>query len=199
MTQQDLFWTAVTELRNRRTPIKPELLELAVKQPDMSIAVSRATGKRWIEAEPYILEKTTPRSIYSVLNYCKECIRGRWNLLENILLENPAYQDSIVDYAQFVLKKRWKEGEEILVDPEYVSQYARMVLKNRWKEYQRIHTKVMDIKVETPEYIELCDKLRDLEGVIDQQLKDKANALGRERTMTDVFDRDQKNRKRLGL
>jgi len=35
--------------------------------------------------------------------------------------------------------------------------------------------------------------------VIDQQLKDKANALARERTMTDVFDRDQKNRKRLGL
>lgn len=138
MTQQDLFWTAVTELRNRRTPIKPELLALAVKQPDMSIAVSRATGKRWIEAEPYILEKTTPRSIYSVLNYCKECIRGRWTLLENILLENPEYQDSIVDYAQFVLKNRWKEGEETLVDPEYVSQYARMVLKNRWKEKENI-------------------------------------------------------------
>lgn len=80
-----------------------------------------------------------------------------------------------------------------------IGYFQDSLLKNRWKEYQRIHTKVMDIKVETPEYIELCDKLRDLEGVIDQQLKDKANALGRERTMTDVFDRDQKNRKRLGL
>lgn len=80
-----------------------------------------------------------------------------------------------------------------------IGYFQDSLLKNRWKEYQRIHTRVMDIKVETPEYIELCDKLRDLEGVIDQQLKDKANALGRERTMTDVFDRDQKNRKRLGL
>ena len=80
-----------------------------------------------------------------------------------------------------------------------IGYFQDSLLKNRWKEYQRIHTKVMDIKVETPDYIELCDKLRDLEGVIDQQLKDKANALGRERTMTDVFDRDQKNRKRLGL
>ena len=80
-----------------------------------------------------------------------------------------------------------------------IGYFQDSLLKNRWKDYQRIHTKVMDIKVETPEYIELCDKLRDLEGVIDQQLKDKANALGRERTMTDVFDRDQKNRKRLGL
>lgn len=80
-----------------------------------------------------------------------------------------------------------------------IGYFQDSLLKNRWKEYQRIHTKVMDVKVETPEYIELCDKLRDLEGVIDQQLKDKANALGRERTMTDVFDRDQKNRKRLGL
>ena len=80
-----------------------------------------------------------------------------------------------------------------------IGYFQDSLLKNRWKEYQRIHTKVMDIKVETPEYIELCDKLRDLEGVIAQQLKDKANALGRERTMTDVFDRDQKNRKRLGL
>jgi len=80
-----------------------------------------------------------------------------------------------------------------------IGYFQDSLLKNRWKEYQRIHTKVMDVKVETPEYIDLCDKLRDLEGVIDQQLKDKANALGRERTMTDVFDRDQKNRKRLGL
>lgn len=80
-----------------------------------------------------------------------------------------------------------------------IGYFQDTLLKNRWKEYYRIHTKVMDIKVETPEYIDLCDKLRDLEGVIDQQLKDKANALGRERTMTDVFDRDQKNRKRLGL
>ena len=80
-----------------------------------------------------------------------------------------------------------------------IGYFQDKLLKNRWKEYYRIHTKVMDIKVETPEYIDLCDKLRDLEGVIDQQLKDKANALGRERTMTDVFDRDQKNRKRLGL
>lgn len=80
-----------------------------------------------------------------------------------------------------------------------IGYFQDSLLKNRWKEYQRIHTKVMDIKVETPEYVELCDKLRELEGVIDQQLKDKANALGRERTMTDVFDRDQKNRKRLGL
>ena len=80
-----------------------------------------------------------------------------------------------------------------------IGYFQDQLLKNRWKEYYRIHTKVMDIKVETPEYIDLCDKLRDLEGVIDQQLKDKANALGRERTMTDVFDRDQKNRKRLGL
>jgi hypothetical protein len=80
-----------------------------------------------------------------------------------------------------------------------IGYFQDSLLKNRWKEYQRIHTRVMDVKVETPEYIDLCDKLRDLEGVIDQQLKDKANALGRERTMTDVFDRDQKNRKRLGL
>ena len=80
-----------------------------------------------------------------------------------------------------------------------IGYFQDTLLKNRLKEYYRIHTKVMDIKVETPEYIDLCDKLRDLEGVIDQQLKDKANALGRERTMTDVFDRDQKNRKRLGL
>jgi CRISPR/Cas system-associated endonuclease/helicase Cas3 len=45
------------------------------------------------------------------------------------------------------------------------------ILSNRWKEYKRIHTKVLDINVETPEYTELVDKLRDLEEVINKQLE----------------------------
>ena len=52
--------------------------------------------------------------------------------------------------------------------------------------------------IENPEYIELCDKQRDLEAVISQTLADRANALARERTLGDVFDRDQRTKKRMG-
>lgn len=52
--------------------------------------------------------------------------------------------------------------------------------------------------IENPEYIDLCDKQRDLEAVISQTLADRANALARERTLADVFDRDQRTKKRMG-
>jgi hypothetical protein len=40
------------------------------------------------------------------------------------------------------------------------------IMQNRWKEYQSLHKRIMTQVIENPEYIDLCDKQRDLEGVI---------------------------------
>jgi hypothetical protein len=72
------------------------------------------------------------------------------------------------------------------------------IMQNRWKEYQSLHKRIMNQVIENPEYIDLCDKQRDLEAVISQTLADRANALARERTLADVFDRDQRTKKRMG-
>jgi hypothetical protein len=64
------------------------------------------------------------------------------------------------------------------------------IMQNRWKEYQSLHKRIMTQVIENPEYI-------DLEGVISQALADRANALARERTLADVFDRDQRTKRRM--
>jgi len=61
------------------------------------------------------------------------------------------------------------------------------IMQNRWKEYQSLHKRIMTQVIENPEYIDLCDKQRDLEAVISQTLSDRANALARERTLADVL------------
>ena len=67
------------------------------------------------------------------------------------------------------------------------------ILSNRWKEYKRIHTKVLDIKVETPEYTELVDKLRDVEEVIMRQLEGISSTENRREMYRYINDRE-KNR-----
>ena len=67
------------------------------------------------------------------------------------------------------------------------------ILSNRWKEYKRIHTKVLDINVETPEYTELVDKLRDLEEVINKQLEG-ISAMENRREMYKYINDREKNR-----
>ena len=45
------------------------------------------------------------------------------------------------------------------------------IMQNRWKEYQSLHKRIMTQVIENPEYIDLCDKQRDLEAVISNIMK----------------------------
>ena len=53
------------------------------------------------------------------------------------------------------------------------------ILSNRWKEYEKIHLLIMRSELNKDEYLELCDKLRELEREIENTLNVRAAANNR--------------------
>ncbi len=87
-------------------------------------------GKRFFEAEPYII-KGAPPVIYS---YIIDILHGkRWPEAEPYIMKNPEYA---YKYAANVLGERWPEAEpHIMKDPVWAYKYAANVLDGkRWPE-----------------------------------------------------------------
>jgi len=77
------------------------------------------TGKRWPEAEPYLL-----KNIWATIRYFKFFISefkgGRWPEAEPYILKDSEYA---YEYA-CVIEDRWPEAERyIMKDPHYWAQY----------------------------------------------------------------------------
>ncbi len=72
------------------------------------------------------------------------------------------------------------------------------ILTYRWKEYEKIHSLVMRSELNKDEYLDMCDKLRDLEKEIEATLAGRALAIKRKEMYRDIIDRDKRTLERTG-
>lgn len=70
------------------------------------------------------------------------------------------------------------------------------ILSNRWKEYEKIHLLIMRSELNKDEYLELCDKLRELEKEIELTLNGRSMAISRREMYKDIIDRDKRTLER---
>jgi len=70
------------------------------------------------------------------------------------------------------------------------------ILSNRWKEYEKIHLLIMRSELNKDEYLDMCDKLRELEKEIESTLSGRALAIKRKEMYRDIIDRDKKTLER---
>lgn len=119
-------------------------LEIVKKDPDYSVQyASTFLKKRWVEAEPYLLDdkflnnlnsEDRHYSISSLIEYCQEVVKGRWKELEQKIIELKL-SNLAFEYALHVLKAPWEDAEEIIaINPESAFIYASEVLEgNRFE------------------------------------------------------------------
>jgi len=72
------------------------------------------------------------------------------------------------------------------------------ILSNRWKEYEKIHLLIMRSELNKDEYLELCDKLRELESAIETTLSNISKVENRRIMYKDIVDREKKSLRHLG-
>lgn len=70
------------------------------------------------------------------------------------------------------------------------------ILSNRWKEYEKIHLLIMRSELNKDEYLDMCDKLRELEREIESTLSGRALAIKRKEMYRDILDRDKRTLER---
>lgn len=70
------------------------------------------------------------------------------------------------------------------------------ILSNRWKEYEKIHLLIMRSELNKDEYLELCDKLRELEKEIELTLNGRSLAISRREMYKDIIDREKRTLER---
>lgn len=114
-------------------------LEIVKKDPDYSVQyASSVLKKRWVEAEPYLLDdkflnnlnsEEHHYSICNIIEYCQEVIKGRWKELEQKIIELKL-SSLAFEYALHVLKGPWEDAEEIIaIDSQTAFIYASDVLE----------------------------------------------------------------------
>jgi hypothetical protein len=72
------------------------------------------------------------------------------------------------------------------------------ILTYRWREYEKIHSLIMRSELNKDEYLDMCDKLRDLEKEIEATLSGRALAIKRKEMYKDIIDRDKRTLERTG-
>jgi len=72
------------------------------------------------------------------------------------------------------------------------------ILTYRWREYEKIHSLIMRSELNKDEYLDMCDKLRDLEKEIEATLAGRALAIKRKEMYRDIIDRDKRTLERTG-
>jgi hypothetical protein len=70
------------------------------------------------------------------------------------------------------------------------------ILSNRWKEYEKIHLLIMRSELNKDEYLDMCDKLRELEKEIESTLNGRSLAISRREMYKDIVDRDKRTLER---
>jgi hypothetical protein len=70
------------------------------------------------------------------------------------------------------------------------------ILSNRWKEYEKIHLLIMRSELNKDEYLDMCDKLRELEKEIETTLNGRSLAISRREMYKDIIDRDKRTLER---
>lgn len=70
------------------------------------------------------------------------------------------------------------------------------ILSNRWKEYEKIHLLIMRSELNKDEYLDMCDKLRELEKEIESTLSGRSQAINRRAMYKDIIDREKRTLER---
>ena len=70
------------------------------------------------------------------------------------------------------------------------------ILSNRWKEYEKIHLLIMRSELNKDEYLDMCDKLRELEKEIESTLSGRSQAISRREMYKDIVDREKRTLER---
>ena len=70
------------------------------------------------------------------------------------------------------------------------------ILSNRWKEYEKIHLLIMRSELNKDEYLDMCDKLRELEKEIESTLSGRSQAIDRRAMYKDIIDREKRTLER---
>jgi len=68
------------------------------------------------------------------------------------------------------------DTERLDKEIKIISYLGDKILANQYKEYDKIHELIMRSELNKDEYLELCDKLRDLEDRIQRTLAERAKA-----------------------
>ena len=71
------------------------------------------------------------------------------------------------------------------------------ILSNRWKEYEKIHLLIMRSELNKDEYLDMCDKLRELEKEIESTLSGRSQAISRREMYKDIIDREKRTLERI--
>lgn len=84
------------------------------------------------------LEKWIINSAVRSADYAKFILKERWPEAENIILEKGSAK-IVYPYIEKLVKQRWAEAENIILkSPEYSYKYAIHILKKRWPEAEKI-------------------------------------------------------------
>lgn len=86
-----------------------------------------------------------------------------------------------------------KNKEELIIN--YLGD---KILSYRWKEYEKIHSMIMRSDMNKDEYLDMCDKLRDLEKEIESTLSARTLAIKRKEMYKDIIDREKRTYERIG-
>lgn len=107
-----------------------EAEHILAKSPFFSSIYAISRGQRWYDAEKTIL--SDPAESF---RYAREFFDGvGWPEAEPTILTDDTWTRH---YAQYVLGKRWPEGEKAILkamDPDNVILYAKNVIGGRWRE-----------------------------------------------------------------
>lgn len=94
--------------------------------------------------------------------------------------------------------KKLNDIEVVEKEKKILNYLGDKILSNRWAEYEKIHLLIMRSELNKDEYLELCDKLRELEKEIENTLNARAMDINRREMFKDVIDREKRTLNRLG-
>jgi hypothetical protein len=110
------FYSALRAYATNKTPIDPKIVSWAKNWPDKAMGLALTTQSRIIESEPSIIECALNNNLdwSHIISYCNRVLRGRWMELEDALLNsNP----------------KANAGKMVV--------YARDVIGGQWKECEK--------------------------------------------------------------
>jgi len=102
---------------------------LFFKNPRKAYLYALKTGKRFIEAESYILKNSEV-----AYRYAKDVIKERWPELEKTITDDLMIS---IKYCADVIRGRWPEFEEKIMPNKYhAHEYLQRIVRGRWPEYE---------------------------------------------------------------
>lgn len=119
----------IVRVKNFKFDDAGSIAHIIKRTPLYAVGYTLGIGKRWLEAEPYIMKDPV-----FALQYAQNFIKSRWIEAEPYIIKDAG---SAYLYARGIIKGRWYDAEPlIMLDYWYALQYATDVIKKRWPEVE---------------------------------------------------------------